>query len=290
MARGGYVQTATDWIHRIVPLRMRSVVLALLCAVLPASLAFAPHGRAGTPRSELLCARAKPDLDRRAMNSFLAGATASLLVAAPELALANDFIGEAEERAIKEGEAESKAVKKAADAEKKAAKKAADAEKKAAKRAADAEKKAAKQAADAEKKAARLAAQVSPAEKREAAAARAAQRKIEDAEKKEKAKADALAKKETEKAAAAEKRAASLAKQKELSEKLAATRAEQASKAAVSDEQFLKVVNDKEAYQAALGKVPRKKVDQPPQAPGEFVRRPAAAAAPAPAATSEPAP
>ena len=58
----------------------------------------------------------------------------------------------------------------------------------------------------------------------------------------------------------------------------------------MSDEQFLKTVNDKEAYQAALGKTPRKKVDQPPSTPGEFVRRPAGAPAPAPAAASEPAP
>ena len=100
---------------------MRSITLAIACAaaVLPASLAFAPqHGRAGKPRSELLCARAKPDLDRRAMSSFFAGATASLLVAAPELAVARDFIDAAEEKAVKEGEAETKAVKKAADAEK----------------------------------------------------------------------------------------------------------------------------------------------------------------------------
>ena len=42
----------------------------------------------------------------RQMSSFFAGATALVLVAAPELAVARDFIDAAEEKAVKEGEAE----------------------------------------------------------------------------------------------------------------------------------------------------------------------------------------
>ena len=117
-------------------------------------------------------------LDRRA--ALFQGASAAVLVLAPELAAA-----------------ETKAEKKAAEAEKKAAKKAAEAEKKAAKKEADAQKKA-------EKAAAAAASKAEKAEK--AAAAKAAAAEKSEAEKAERA-AKSAAAKEKQAALAAERAA-----------------------------------------------------------------------------------
>ena len=155
-----------------------------LCLILATAAAFAParvpvlRQRASGGALRATSEEEGDCLDRR--SALFQGASAAVLVLAPELAAA-----------------ETKAEKKAAEAEKKAAKKAAEAEKKAAKKEADAQKKAEKAEKDSAAKAAK-------AEK--AAAAKAAAAEKSEAEKAERA-AKAAASKEKQAQLAAERAA-----------------------------------------------------------------------------------